>query len=123
MTSDILFKDVLIVIKENAFLVSPYPVILSIEMHCSNKQQEVMTKYFKEILIDLYIVDPENPPIKYPSPEALKGKFIIKCGRTRIFRDKTVKVNDNNQNDSDQEDEKTNEAKESKKIYKFYYLS
>lgn len=120
MTSDILFKDVLTVIKENAFLVSPYPVILSIEMHCSNKQQEVMTKYFKEILVDLYIVDPENPPNKYPSPEALKGKFIIKCGRTRIFKDKNQKYHENNQNDSDQDDDKINEAKEGNNNNNYY---
>ena len=86
MTSIILFKDVLRSIKNNAFLVSKYPVLLSIEMHCSAKQQEVMTKYFKEILVNMYTLDPENPPKDYPSPEELKEKFIIKCNRTRIFK-------------------------------------
>lgn len=85
MTSTILFKDVLKVIKANAFTVSKYPVLLSIEMHCSPKQQDVMAIHFTEILKDLYILDEKNPPINYPSPEELKEKFIIKCSRTRIF--------------------------------------
>ena len=35
----------------------------------------------------MYILDPENPPYDYPSPYDLRKKFIIKCGRPRIFRD------------------------------------
>ena len=86
MTSSILFKDALKVIKANAFTVSRFPVILSIEMHCSSKQQDVMAKYFIDILQNIYVLDENNPPAQYPSPRDLKETFIIKSSRTRIFR-------------------------------------
>ena len=85
-TSTILFKNALKSIRDTAFIVSKYPVILSIEMHCKSKQQEVMAKHFIEILKDIYIVSSDEIPLDYPSPEELKCKFIIKCSRTRILR-------------------------------------
>ena len=39
MTSSIKFRDVIRSIKASAFKSSPYPVILSLEMHCSLEQQ------------------------------------------------------------------------------------
>jgi len=35
LTSDITFRNALVAIDETAFQYSPYPVILSLEMHCS----------------------------------------------------------------------------------------
>ena len=40
LTSHIKLRDVLAAISEHAFTVSPYPLILSVEMHCSLKQQD-----------------------------------------------------------------------------------
>ena len=93
---DISFKDALIVIKEHAFIKSEYPVILSLENHCTAASQERMEKYFLEILgrENIYIIDPENPPLIYPSPNELKKKFIIKNKGKRIFGNLTeMKIN------------------------------
>ena len=49
LTTKIKFRDVLKTIKEHAFISSVYPVILSIEDHCSLPQQKVMAREFKEI--------------------------------------------------------------------------
>ena len=38
LTSSILFSDCLKGIKETSFKFSPYPVIISIEMHCGKEQ-------------------------------------------------------------------------------------
>lgn len=38
MTSKILFEDVIIAINKFAFIYSPYPLILSLELHCSIRQ-------------------------------------------------------------------------------------
>ena len=77
-TSDILFKDVLQNIKENAFKKTDSPFFLSIEMHCGDDQQKIMAGYFKSILEDNWIPELDNSPQIFPSPNQLKNKFIIK---------------------------------------------
>jgi hypothetical protein len=95
-------KECLIFIKENAFRKSEYPVIFSIENHCNNFNQEMMAQYFIDVigLENLFIVDTENPPLVYPSPNDLKRKFIIKCKRKRILGKKDKIININKDNDS-----------------------
>jgi hypothetical protein len=77
-TSDILFKDVLTVIKENAFKKTDTPFFLSIEMHCGEEQQKVMANYFKTILVDFWTPEMDGIPEQFPSPNQLKKKFIVK---------------------------------------------
>lgn len=78
MTSAISFKSVLQNLRENAFINSAFPVLLSIEMHCSAEQQKIMAQMFKEILKDIYTFSEKDLPELYPSPNKLKRKFIIK---------------------------------------------
>ncbi|XP_048374861.1 1-phosphatidylinositol 4,5-bisphosphate phosphodiesterase eta-2 isoform X5 [Sphaerodactylus townsendi] len=80
LTSKILFKDVIETINKYAFIKSEYPVILSIENHCSVAQQKKMAQYLTEILgdkLDLSSVVNEDPT-QLPSPESLKGKILVK---------------------------------------------
>ncbi|XP_042335203.1 1-phosphatidylinositol 4,5-bisphosphate phosphodiesterase eta-2 isoform X3 [Sceloporus undulatus] len=80
LTSKILFKDVIETINKYAFIRSEYPVILSIENHCSVAQQKKMAQYLTEILgdkLDLSSVS-NGDPGKLPSPESLKGKILVK---------------------------------------------
>lgn len=46
-TTKIPFGAVVETIEKNAFVVSPYPVILSIENHCSLQQQNRMAHIFQ----------------------------------------------------------------------------
>ncbi|XP_051902057.1 1-phosphatidylinositol 4,5-bisphosphate phosphodiesterase delta-1-like [Hippocampus zosterae] len=80
LTSKILFKDVIKAIKEFAFKASDYPVILSLENHCSVEQQEVMARHMSSILGSALVTSPlgDGIPANFPSPEELKGKFLIK---------------------------------------------
>jgi phosphatidylinositol phospholipase C delta len=51
LTTKILFRDVIAdAIKPYAFYMSEYPVILSLENHCSERQQETLAKHLREIL-------------------------------------------------------------------------
>lgn len=44
LTSKILFKDVIHAIHKYAFVTSPYPVVLSLEVHCDVEQQRKMAE-------------------------------------------------------------------------------
>uniref|UniRef100_A0A3P8RY56 Phosphoinositide phospholipase C n=1 Tax=Amphiprion percula TaxID=161767 RepID=A0A3P8RY56_AMPPE len=80
LTSKILFKDVVETINKYAFTKSQYPVILSIENHCTVPQQKKMAEYLKEVLqdkLDLTNVNAHECK-KLPSPEILKGKVLVK---------------------------------------------
>ncbi|XP_074969797.1 1-phosphatidylinositol 4,5-bisphosphate phosphodiesterase eta-2 isoform X3 [Phalacrocorax aristotelis] len=80
LTSKILFKDVIETINKYAFIKNEYPVILSIENHCSVIQQKKMAQYLTEILgdkLDLSSVHSDDST-KLPSPASLKGKILVK---------------------------------------------
>ncbi|XP_037703417.1 1-phosphatidylinositol 4,5-bisphosphate phosphodiesterase zeta-1 [Choloepus didactylus] len=79
LTSKILFKTVIQVIHKYAFMTSDYPVVLSLENHCSPSQQEVMADNLQTILGDTLLSDIlDDFPDKLPSPEALKFKILVK---------------------------------------------
>ncbi|KAM9176192.1 LOW QUALITY PROTEIN: 1-phosphatidylinositol 4,5-bisphosphate phosphodiesterase eta-2 [Mergus octosetaceus] len=80
LTSKILFKDVIETINKYAFIKNEYPVILSIENHCSVIQQKKMAQYLTEILgdkLDLSSVHSDDST-RLPSPASLKGKILVK---------------------------------------------
>ncbi|XP_041102736.1 1-phosphatidylinositol 4,5-bisphosphate phosphodiesterase delta-1-like isoform X4 [Polyodon spathula] len=80
LTSKILFKDVIKTVKEYAFKNSEYPVVLSLETHCSVDQQKVMAHHMKTILGSMLLTAPLDGkmPTNFPSPEQLKGKILVK---------------------------------------------
>uniref|UniRef100_A0AAV2LCK3 Phosphoinositide phospholipase C n=1 Tax=Knipowitschia caucasica TaxID=637954 RepID=A0AAV2LCK3_KNICA len=80
-TSKILFKDVVNAVGKYAFKVSPFPVIMSIENHCSVEQQRVMAQHLANILGDklLKTTLDGKPPIGLPSPHELRGKILVKA--------------------------------------------
>ncbi|XP_036316840.1 1-phosphatidylinositol 4,5-bisphosphate phosphodiesterase eta-2 isoform X2 [Pipistrellus kuhlii] len=80
LTSKILFKDVVETINKHAFAKNEYPVILSIENHCSVAQQKKMAQYLTDVLgdkLDLSSVGSEDAS-SLPSPHMLKGKILVK---------------------------------------------
>jgi Ca2+-binding EF-hand superfamily protein len=79
LTSKILFCDVLKVAKRQGFVKTPYPIILSLENHCSKKVQDRTAELIESILGDtLYRLPPGGKVTKLPSPEELKYKVLIK---------------------------------------------
>ncbi|KAK9876650.1 hypothetical protein WA026_014026 [Henosepilachna vigintioctopunctata] len=76
-------KEVLEAIAETAFKTSDYPVILSFENHCNQKQQAKIANYCREIFGDMLLEMPLDshklePGVPLPPPSALKRKIIIK---------------------------------------------
>lgn len=81
LTSKILFRDVILTLKEYAFKVSHFPVILSLENHCGVEQQTVMARHLRQILGDTLqttLLDGQVPQT-LPSPQDLKGKILLKA--------------------------------------------
>jgi phosphatidylinositol phospholipase C delta len=78
-TSKILFVDAIKSIKNHAFVRSCYPVILSLEVHCSVAQQERMAAILHEELGDILVTEfLDSGETELPSPNKLKGRVLIK---------------------------------------------
>nr|XP_029485515.1 1-phosphatidylinositol 4,5-bisphosphate phosphodiesterase delta-3-A-like isoform X2 [Oncorhynchus nerka] len=86
LTSKVPFTEVIETIAEYAFKASPYPLILSLENHCSVEQQAVMARHLRSILGDKLLTKPLNEQQlqSLPSPEALKGKILVKGKKERV---------------------------------------
>ncbi|KAL7903197.1 putative phospholipase C [Trichoderma sp. SZMC 28014] len=78
LTKDVAFRDVCVAIRESAFVVSEMPLIVSLEVHCSPKQQIVMVDIMKEVWDGLLVTDPESSIEALPSPHDLRRKILIK---------------------------------------------
>ncbi|CAB1431329.1 unnamed protein product [Pleuronectes platessa] len=80
LTSKVSFKEVIETIAQYGFKASPYPLILSLENHCSVEQQAVMAKHLRTILGSKLLTKPlsDNPLKDLPSPEDLKGHILVK---------------------------------------------
>ncbi|XP_069771033.1 1-phosphatidylinositol 4,5-bisphosphate phosphodiesterase delta-1a isoform X3 [Narcine bancroftii] len=123
-TSKILFQDVINVIKNYAFKTSPYPLILSLENHCSIEQQNVMAHHMKTILGDMLLTRTIDGkvPTNFPSPEQLKGKILIKGKRLNRLEDDQNDENDEVSDEDEaaemEEDEEQQKSKEKNKKVK-----
>ncbi|XP_071407039.1 1-phosphatidylinositol 4,5-bisphosphate phosphodiesterase zeta-1-like [Pithys albifrons albifrons] len=97
LTSKIQFRSVISVIEKYAFLSSAYPVVLSLENHCSTQQQKVMAQYLKDILGDKLLFSPlggETEMTQLPSPEALKFKVLVKNKKVGTIEESMLRTDD-----------------------------
>ena len=68
-------------IAKYAFVVSPYPIIISAEVHCCIQQQDMIASIMHEVFGDSLVSAPvqDRPKITVlPSPEDLKGRILLK---------------------------------------------
>ncbi|KAF2682859.1 PLC-like phosphodiesterase [Lentithecium fluviatile CBS 122367] len=86
LTKDTSFRSVCATIRDYAFITSNLPLIVSLEVHTSPEQQEIMveimTEYWKGMLVDLPI-DPSEPSetLKLPTLKELENKILVKVKR------------------------------------------
>lgn len=78
MINEVLLKDALLNLRENSFKNINFPVLISLENYCKKEQQIILAQYLRDILKDIYTINNNKLPDKYPSPKELEGKFIIK---------------------------------------------
>lgn len=106
MTSKIKFRDVIQAVKDFGFVASPYPVILSLENHCSIEQQVRMAEILVDILGDVlpkcFKAEQTRP---LPSPEQLKNKVLIKGKMAPSSQEEKSSEDDEDDDDEDDEEE------------------
>ncbi|KAG6855764.1 hypothetical protein H0H87_011166 [Tephrocybe sp. NHM501043] len=81
-TSSVSVRDVCNAIAKYAFVTSPYPVLISAEIHCGIQQQDVLVNIMVEVFGEALIRAPVEGRPKLsalPSPEVLKGKVMLKA--------------------------------------------
>ena len=84
LTTSILFSDAIAVIGKYAFESSPYPLILSLEVHCNPKQQQAMVDIMIGELGEQLVREPlvrellASHTVSLPSPEELRNRILIK---------------------------------------------
>lgn len=79
MTSSVLFADCISSIGKYAFVESPYPLILSLEVHCNDEQQQVMVDIMIKELGGRLVQEPYiTQPTVLPSPEDLRHRILVK---------------------------------------------
>lgn len=78
LTKEVSFRSVCQVVKEYAFVTTDLPLTVSLEVHCSPLQQEVMVDIMEEAWGELLLPAPESQPTSLPSPNQLRGKILVK---------------------------------------------
>lgn len=89
LTSKIAARDAVRAIREHAFVATPFPLILSIENHCSLEQQAALAAIFREELGTLLLDGPlPSHPLDgpLPSPRDLQYKVLVKGKRDRASK-------------------------------------
>ncbi|KAF2076228.1 hypothetical protein CYY_002469 [Polysphondylium violaceum] len=78
LTSQIKFSHVLETIKARGFEISPFPVILSLEVHASVPQQIAMANHLVQIFGDMLLAPLDYDLAQWPTLEQCKNKIILK---------------------------------------------
>ena len=105
LTSRILFRDVISAVNDHAFNVTPYPLILSLQIRCNVETQKKMARYMKEILEDkLYTESVDTNLNTFPSPEFFKNKILLKSKKLKPELEQAHDVDEGDVTDSDDEE-------------------
>ena len=102
-TSKITFQAVIQTIAKYAFVSSPFPLILSLENHCSFNQQIQMAKILREYLGDSLLLAPltDSEFDRLPSPNALQNKIIVKAKPCTPIGEEIDSEDDDNESDDE----------------------
>lgn len=82
LTSKVPLRDICQAIAKYAFVASPYPVIISAEVHCGLVQQDLVASIMRTVFGDTLVSAPPDgrPEIQQlPSPEDLRGRVLLKA--------------------------------------------
>ncbi|KAI1171534.1 PLC-like phosphodiesterase [Nemania sp. FL0916] len=78
LTKEVSFRAVCEAIRKYAFVVSALPVIVSLEVHCSTQQQEIMVQIMNETWAEYLVPQPSEDAHELPPPGNLRRKILVK---------------------------------------------
>ncbi|KIP07397.1 hypothetical protein PHLGIDRAFT_89622 [Phlebiopsis gigantea 11061_1 CR5-6] len=81
LTTKVSLRDICKAISRYAFVASPYPIIISAEVHCTLPQQTLIAHIMMEVFGDALVKASTDGGQKIevlPSPEDLKGRVLLK---------------------------------------------
>ncbi|KAI1648914.1 PLC-like phosphodiesterase [Daldinia loculata] len=78
LTKEVSFREVCMAIRESAFVVTDLPLIVSLEVHCSQEQQEAMVRIINEVWAGFLLPQPEDDAKFLPAPGDLRHKILVK---------------------------------------------
>lgn len=87
LTNSIDFEDVIEIIRDYAFLLSPWPLIISLEIKCSLETQRNVISVLEKVLGDMLITEPINDSQKLPTPNEMKNKILLKVKQSKMISD------------------------------------
>ncbi|KIK99000.1 hypothetical protein PAXRUDRAFT_9154 [Paxillus rubicundulus Ve08.2h10] len=96
-TSKVPVREVCEAIAKYAFVTSPYPIIISAEIHCSLPQQDMLAAIMREVFAEALVTAPiEGRPAseQLPSPEDLKGKVLLKAKNLYVSQSEAMRQRD-----------------------------
>ena len=126
LTKEITFRAVCHAIRESAFVATDLPIIVSLEIHCTLGQQEMMVEIMKQAwrdhLVDItQIMEEREVNVEHlPSPDQLRRKILIKVKwtpntKTGESNDPVAHVTSNSSEEEDIAEELAQAQKEKKK--------
>ncbi|KAI8722966.1 Phosphoinositide phospholipase C [Fusarium sp. LHS14.1] len=80
LTASIGFQDVIDAINQYAFVASDFPLWISLEVHCSPRQKNIMAQIMRDTFGSKLVTEPLSElsgPL--PSPSQLRGRILIKA--------------------------------------------
>jgi phosphatidylinositol phospholipase C delta len=79
LTTQVSFLDVMMTISKYAFIKTPFPLIISLEVHCNPVQQAMMAQIIKDTCGSKLVTEPLDPEKDVlPSPSQLLNRILIK---------------------------------------------
>ncbi|CAG57713.1 uncharacterized protein GVI51_A01001 [Nakaseomyces glabratus] len=81
LTSALPLSSVTQIIRKYAFITSPYPLIISMEVRCNSKNQRIAASIFKDTFGDLLYTCEDRSEL--PSPLELRHRILLKIKKTK----------------------------------------
>ncbi|KAH8646063.1 putative 1-phosphatidylinositol-4,5-bisphosphate phosphodiesterase 1 [Tricladium varicosporioides] len=91
LTSQVSFADVMSTISKYAFVKSPYPLWISLEVHCNPAQQAVMAEIIKQTCGSKLVTEPlDDVTDRLPTPSQLMYRILVKVKKPKSHEDPAV---------------------------------